>query len=183
MPYGPKPLGKHATTRTTHELHNAFDAAIEDSQAIDLCVLAECNRIFASPSRHTLEQHFTVSPTFEPIVSKPVVINFDKHTLTNLTHIFAPKFTTTLKRFNIFEILGLLNVNTDNVAAIFKLHSRIAHLDRMVKDISDLTTQAEWRHWECGLKKIGSVSSKGLCRNWIYVFKALRVVWNNKYFD
>ncbi|EKM51160.1 uncharacterized protein PHACADRAFT_199995 [Phanerochaete carnosa HHB-10118-sp] len=105
------------------------------------------------------------------------------HATADLARIFAPKFAATLKHFNILETLDCPDVLADDINAVFKLRDRLAHLDCTLKDVSSVISIEEWNRWDSGLKQIGGVSFKGLRRNRVQIFKALRVVWVNGYFD
>ncbi|EKM50524.1 uncharacterized protein PHACADRAFT_200474 [Phanerochaete carnosa HHB-10118-sp] len=72
-------------------------------------------RILTGLSKPTFKQHLTAIPpaTHTLITPKPVLIDFDKHTSTDLVRIFTPKFKGTLKRLDVFETLELDDLNSD----------------------------------------------------------------------
>ncbi|EKM48339.1 uncharacterized protein PHACADRAFT_202943 [Phanerochaete carnosa HHB-10118-sp] len=144
---------------------------------------ARQNAHASASSSRSLADRLTAAPTYTPIAPKPVTIDFSRYTAADLARIFAPKFAATLKRFNVLESLDCPDVLTDDINAVFKLRDRLAHLDRTLKDVSRVISIEEWNRWDSGLKQIGGISFKGLRRNRVQIFKALRAVWVNGYFD
>ncbi|EKM48640.1 uncharacterized protein PHACADRAFT_202573, partial [Phanerochaete carnosa HHB-10118-sp] len=144
---------------------------------------ARQNAHASASSSRSLADRITAAPTYTPIAPKPVTIDFSRYTAADLARIFAPKFAATLKRFNVLETLDCPDVLTDDINAVFKLRDRLAHLDRTLKDVSRVISVEEWNRWDSGLKQIGGISFKGLRRNRVQIFKALRAVWVNGYFN
>ncbi|EKM49169.1 uncharacterized protein PHACADRAFT_201946 [Phanerochaete carnosa HHB-10118-sp] len=144
---------------------------------------ARQNTHASSSSNRPLADRLTATPTYTPIAPKPITIDFSRYMAANLARIFVPKFAATLKRFNVLKTLDCSDVLTNDISTVFKLRDRLAHLDCTLKDVSRVISIKEWNRWDSGLKQIGGISFKGLRRNRVQVFKALRAVWNNGYFD
>ncbi|EKM54643.1 uncharacterized protein PHACADRAFT_197073 [Phanerochaete carnosa HHB-10118-sp] len=144
---------------------------------------ARQNTHASSSSSRSLAERLTAAPTYTPIAPESVTIDFSKYSAADLACIFTLKFAATLKRFNVLETLDCSDVLTDDISAVFKLRDRLAHFDRTLKDVSRVISIEEWNRWDSGLKQIGGISFKGLRCNRVQVFKVLRAVWNNGYFD
>jgi hypothetical protein len=173
-PYGPKPLGKHSAIVITPKPHSAEGHClrswlckptvkfVKQKRAAD--AKAECERILYS-TKPTLEQHLVAipSPTYTPIISKPVLLNFKKLTITDLIRIFKPKFEATLKCLDVFESFQLKEeVSPDHIKNLRCLIERLTHLKRSLKDISSNQMKEEFQGWNYRLKYIGGIFFKGL---------------------
>ncbi|EKM54368.1 uncharacterized protein PHACADRAFT_97052, partial [Phanerochaete carnosa HHB-10118-sp] len=111
------------------------------------CALAAantaCNAHASASSSKLLANCLTTMPNYTPITSKLVTINFSKHTTTDLAHIFMLCFAATLKHFNVFETIELIDISSDDLKAIFKLCNHLAHLDCVL-------TYDKWKCYEGG---------------------------------
>lgn len=148
---------------------------------------AERQQILAGPSKPTLEARLAALPpaTYEPIASKSISIDFSKYTPADLAHIFAPKFSSTLKRLEVFETFEFGGEVEDTFGSqIRDLRDLIAKLFSISRGLSDkaaVITHAEWLAWEQGTREIGEVSFKGLRKNKVQILKALSAVYRRRF--
>ena len=195
-PAGPKPRGKFAPlnlgpnifthSREGHRLrsiHRQTQLRVIAERRAE-AKRAERERILYG-TKPTLEQRLAAlpPPVYEPIVPKPVLLDFKKLSIADLIRIFEPKFAATLKRLNVFETFEF----TDRVAEsdekkLAKLIERLTHLQRSLKDTGSTRTKEEFQGWNYGFKQIGDISFKGLCKNQTQIIKALCAVWDGNFF-
>jgi hypothetical protein len=155
--YGPKPPGKRLATVITPKPHSAKGhhlrswlrkltvEFVKQKQAAD--AKAECERIFYG-TKPTLKQRLAAipSPTYTPIVPKPVLLNFKKLTIADLIRIFEPKFKATLKCLDVFESFQIKEeVSPDHIKDLRCLIKRLTHFKRLLKDTSSIQTKEEFQ--------------------------------------
>ena len=122
-------------------------------------------------------------PTHEPISPKPVLLNFDKLTSTDLCNIFTSKFEATLKRLEVFETFEFSDeVNKDHIKNLRLLIDRLTHFKRSLKDTCKVRSREEYQAWDFGLKQIGNISFKRLRKNQVYIVYSLSDVFRQGYF-
>ena len=113
-PYGPKPRGKlasytHIAKQHSREGHRLRSETRQTALRYITEQRQEAHAKRFDKPKLTLEQRLAAIPpaTYTPIAPKSILIDFEKHTPADLARIFAPKFTATLKRLNVFETLEL----------------------------------------------------------------------------
>jgi hypothetical protein len=193
--YSPKPPGKRSATIITPKPHSAEGHRlrswlckptvkfVKQKRAAD--AKAECERILYS-TKPTLKQRLAAIPssTYTPIVSKPVLLNFEKLTIADLIRIFEPKFEATLKRLDVFESFQIKEeVSPDHIKDLWCLIKKLTHLKRSLKDTSSVQTKEEFQGWNYRLKYIGGISFQGLRKNQARIIKLLSEVWKGNYFE
>ncbi|EKM49035.1 uncharacterized protein PHACADRAFT_202096 [Phanerochaete carnosa HHB-10118-sp] len=141
--------------------------------------------ILAGPSKPTFEQRLAAIPpaTHTPIAPKPILIDFNKHTPTDLVCIFTPKFDGMLKHLDVFETLELDDLNSDQVRNLRRLIEQLTRIKHCLADFCNIVKYEEWRKWELGCKEIGDILFKGLRKNKARIVQALSAVYVNGYFD
>jgi hypothetical protein len=108
---------------------------------------AEHERIFYS-TKPTFEQRLAAipSPTYTPIVPKPVLFNFEKLTIVDLIRIFEPKFEATFKCLDVFESFQIKEeVSADHIKNLQCLIERLTHLKCLLKDTSSVWMKEEFQ--------------------------------------
>ena len=181
-PYGPKPPGKRPPPSffgppPDKDDHNLLRKIREDRISEQRAVAAKkkqlADRIAAVPP-----------PTYTPIAPKPVLLNFEKLTFTDLIRIFTPKFEATLRRLEVFETLELDDLTRSRYGKDLEaLIARIQHLKRALSDTARVRTAAEFQGWNYGLQAIGKISFKGLRKNTAKIVQALSAVYKANYFE
>lgn len=134
----------------------------------------------------TLEQRLAAlpPPTYTPIVHKPILLDFDKLTTSNLIKFFTSKFDATLKCLEVFKTLQLSDkVNASHVNNLHHLIGRLQHLKRALSDIAKVRVRSELQDWDFGLRNIKGILFSGLWRNQVQIIKELSSVWNRNYFE
>jgi hypothetical protein len=169
-PYSSKLPGKHSATIITPKPHLAEGHCLQSW----LCKLmvkfvkqkhaantkAECECILYS-TNPTLEQRLAAIPflTYTSIISKLVLLNFEKLMIADLIRIFKLKSEATLKRLDIFESFQMKEeVSSDHIKNLWCLIERLTHLKRSLKDTSSVQTKEEFQEWNYRLKYIGGIS-------------------------
>lgn len=148
---------------------------------------AERQKILAGPSKPTLEQRLAVLPpaTHTPIAPKSISIDFSKHTPADLARIFAPKFTATLKRLEVFETFEfggeVHDIFPDQIKNLRELIAKLISISRGLSDKATFITHEEWLAWEQGTREIGEISFKGLRKNKVQILKALSAVYRRRF--
>ena len=122
-------------------------------------------------------------PTHQPIAPKPILLNFEKLSSTDLYNIFTPKFEATLKRLEVFETFTFSDeVHRDHIKDLRSLIDRLQHFKRALKDTSSVRTREEFQAWDFGLKQIENISFKSLRKNQVHIVKSLSDVLKENYF-
>jgi hypothetical protein len=119
-------------------------------------------------TKPTLKQCLAAIPlsTYTPIVSKLVLLNFEKLTIVNLIRIFELKSEATLKHLDIFESFQIKEeVSPDHIKNLQCLIKRLTHFKCLLKDTSSVQTKEEFQGWNYDLKYIGGISFQGLRKN------------------
>jgi hypothetical protein len=194
-PYGPKPPGKRSATVITPKPHLAEGHCLRSwlckptiefiKQKHTTDTKAECERILYS-TKPTLKQRLAaILPSiYTPIISKLVLLNFEKLTIADLIRIFELKFKATLKRLNVFKSFQIKEeVSPDHIKNLRCLIERLTHLKHSLKDTSSIRTKEEFQGWNYGLKYIGGISFQGLRKNQAQIIKSLSKVWKGNYFE
>ncbi|EKM49236.1 uncharacterized protein PHACADRAFT_201870 [Phanerochaete carnosa HHB-10118-sp] len=106
--------GRHLCREQFRERYATDKADFEQHLAAPKIQQAR-EQILAGLSKLTLKQRLAAIPpvTHTLITPKPVLIDFDKHTSTDLVRIFTPKFEGTLKRLDVFKTLELDDLNSN----------------------------------------------------------------------
>lgn len=198
FPYGPKPKGKRAYTAPANlpfpRIHSKEGHAWRSAQRKPLLdrirqQRAEDEKKCEYESIHgkkpTLADRLAAlpPPTYTPIASKPVTLNFEKLTVADLIRIFSPKFEATLKRLEVFETFTISDdVPHRNVGDLRALIDRLQHLKRALRDTSSIRIKEEFQQWNWGLHNIGQISFKSLRKNQAQIIKELSSVWQKGFF-
>jgi hypothetical protein len=187
-PYSLKPLGKRSATVITSKPHSAEGHHLRSwlckptvkfvKQKCAADAKAERKRILYS-IKPILKQCLAAipSPTYTPVVSKPVLLNFKKLTIADLIRIFEPKFEATLKRLDVFESFQIKEeVLPDHIKNFWCLIERLTHLKCLLKDTSSVQMKEEFQGWNYSLKYISGISFQGLWKNQARIIKLLSEV-------
>lgn len=157
-PYGPKLKGKkpytnpsalppHIHSKAGHALRSLEHQPTLDrihQQPAD-AAKKKCEEIVYG-KKPIFEHRLTAlpPPTYTPIVHKPILLDFDKLTTSDLIKIFTSKVDATLKRLKVFEILQLSDkVNASHVNDLHHLIERLQHLKRVLSDIAKVRVRSE----------------------------------------
>lgn len=118
-PYGPKPKGKKPyidPSALPPHIHSKAGHALRSLERQPTLNRIRQQRTDAAKKKRkeilygkkpTLKQCLAAlpPPTYTPIVHKPILLDFDKLTISDLIKIFMSKFDTTLKPLEVFETL------------------------------------------------------------------------------
>jgi hypothetical protein len=146
---------------------------------------AECERILYS-TNPTLKQRLAAISflTYTSIISKLVLLNFEKLIIADLIRIFKLKSEAILKCLDIFESFQIKEeVSPDHIKNLWCLIKRLTHLKHSLKDTSSVQTKEEFQGWNYGLKYIGGISFQGLRKDQAQIIKSLSEVWKENYFE
>ena len=193
-PYGPKPQGKRAPLKKTFDLHSREGHAWRhEFRKHSIQLRLDRRKAEKEKKREellygkkpTLQERLDALPTpsYEPIRPKPVLIDFEKHSIEDLIRIIKPKFEATLKRLDVFETFDFSHeVAPDHIKDIKDLIDWLTRVNRSLKDFGPSSTKGEFQSWNYGLKEIGETSFKGLRRNQANIAKRLSQIWRSNYF-
>lgn len=198
FPYGLKPKGKRVYTALANllfpRIHSKEGNAWRSAQRKPLLDWIRQQRAEDKKKRKyesihgkkpTLADWLAVlpPPIYTPIAPKPVTLNFEKLTVTNLIHIFSPKFKATLKCLKVFKTFTISDdIPHRNVGDLRALIDRLQHLKQVLHNTSSIRIKEEFQQWNWGLHNIGQISFKSLQKNQTQIIKELSSVWQKGFF-
>lgn len=126
----------------------------------------------------------TPAPT--PIAPKLPVIDFKKQTPEALQGIFKVKIEATLRRLQILEELEARftdQIVYDQFRAVQRIVEKLKSLQGNLEILAPGLSHAQWQQLDWGLKRIGTVSFKGLRRNLTHVYAQLYHISRDCHFE
>ena len=117
---------------------------------------------------------------FEPIIPKPILIDFTKLDTNNLIGIFKPKLEATTRRLKvIFEVF--IEHNVKHRQSVTVLNDRLLYALEHLADVVAKASPKELQSLDWALKSIGKVSFTSLRRNFTRILASLATIADGGY--
>ena len=123
--------------------------------------------------------------TYTPVVRKPILIDFAKHSDKDRIGIFRPKIEATAKRLTpIVELIEEFpDAPRDHIRKFKHFLERLLDLRDALDERAPTIVAAQWQSLDWGLKEIGKISFGGIRRNYETVLRRVVGVVDNGYFE